>query len=377
LAYRGNGRDDKERRKPMKVLMVPEFDLYVADRFGTRKCARCGHVRAILTLLPQSVSVPRVRYNDEVLVAARDYSSRSGLTFCKPMVMETSAPATLRYRDHRWLYLAAEVGVVPEELVEDCAIDGYSRLARFRDDYEGVKDSYSLVARKALDLPRPTEEAACPECRIAAIERARKEGRWIALQGNLEVYRADDVELDSSDWRWPWAREFFKYRIEGVDAGVVAKGRVALLKGEGEITLTPTDHPSDTVTVGAGTYWLYHPWPSRRNTARPRLTVKDILTDSSKWTRFADAIDAEGNECDVNDDRAVAFCLSGALRRAYSGRELDAAIKRIEAVIGPLVAGILSIRGWNDDRRRTFEDVRRVIALADAAAPSAEKESGT
>jgi hypothetical protein len=357
--------DEKERIRPMKVLMVPEFDLYVADRFGTRKCARCHFVRAILTLLPQSVSVPRVRYNDEVLVAARDYSSRSGLTFCKPMVMETSAPATLRYRDHRRLYLAAEVGVVPEELVEDCAIDGYSMLARFRDDYEGVKDNYSLLARKVSALPDPTDEDACPECRIAAIEQARRDGKMIAKQGDLEVYRADDVKLDSSDWRWPWGRQFFSHHIEGPDAGVVAKGRVALLKGEKEITISLPERPDATVAIAAGSYWLYHPWLSKHSTVKPRIKVKDILTDASKWTRFTDAQDAEGNECDVNDDRAVAFCLSGALRRAYSGQELDAAIKRIEAVIGPLVAGILSIRGWNDDRRRTFEDVRQVIEKAD------------
>jgi hypothetical protein len=96
-----------------------------------------------------------------------------------------------------------------------------------------------------------------------------------------------------------------------------------------------------------------------------RIKVRDILADASKWTRFSDAIDAEGNECGVDDERAVKFCLAGALQRAYKGNELDDAIKRIEGVIGPLVGGILSIRGWNDDRRRGFYEVRMVIEQAD------------
>jgi hypothetical protein len=96
-----------------------------------------------------------------------------------------------------------------------------------------------------------------------------------------------------------------------------------------------------------------------------RIKVRDILSDVSKWTRFSDAIDSEGNECDVDDERAVKFCLAGALRRAYKGQELDDAIKHIEGVMGPLVAGVLSIRGWNDDRRRTFDEVRKVIERAD------------
>jgi hypothetical protein len=245
----------------MKVLMVPEFELRAASRVETRECARCGGERAILTLMPQSVRVPWDGSSDEVLVAARNYSSRSGLTFCEPIAMAASADATLRYRDHRRLYLAAWVGVVPAELFLDCS--GYTRLARFRDDYDGVKGEYCLLARKVLDLPAPTDEDTCPPCRIAAIDRARESGKRIAEQGHLEVYPYDDVALSGAGWNDPWGNRFFNHTIVAPTARAIVHGRIALLQSDEEITITSPDHPDETVRIAAGRYWLYHPWPRR------------------------------------------------------------------------------------------------------------------
>jgi hypothetical protein len=95
------------------------------------------------------------------------------------------------------------------------------------------------------------------------------------------------------------------------------------------------------------------------------VKVKDVLADASKWTQFADARDSEGKVCDVDSDRAVSFCLWGALERAYGGGELVAAIERIGEAIGTRTAGMVSIRAWNDDRRRTFDEVRKVLEMAD------------
>jgi hypothetical protein len=95
-----------------------------------------------------------------------------------------------------------------------------------------------------------------------------------------------------------------------------------------------------------------------------KIKVREILTDASKWTQFADARDAEGKVCDVYSDRAVSFCLWGALERAYSENELVAATERIGEAIGTRAAGMVSVRAWNDDKRRTFEEVREVVEKA-------------
>jgi hypothetical protein len=133
------------------------------------------------------------------------------------------------------------------------------------------------------------------------------------------------------------------------------------LESDDAITISFPGRTDETITIISGRHGLHHPYTAEET----KIKAKDILTDASKWTQFTDSRDADDRECEVDDDRAVAFSLSGALRRAYSGKELVAAIDRVGEVIGPLDAGIVSIRVWNDDKRRTFEEVRRVIEKAD------------
>jgi hypothetical protein len=94
------------------------------------------------------------------------------------------------------------------------------------------------------------------------------------------------------------------------------------------------------------------------------MKVKDILSNASKWTQGADARDADGRACDVDSPAAAAFCLRGAVLRAYG--EGDAALTALEKVKRAVGGrGPFGIEYWNDDPDRTFDHVRRILEIAD------------
>jgi len=91
------------------------------------------------------------------------------------------------------------------------------------------------------------------------------------------------------------------------------------------------------------------------------------------WTQGTLAETAEGENCDENDPKAVAWCVTGALRAAMDDLSLDhwegegkrlfgGACYRIAFAAGcaddddelPIFS---VIERWNDDGRRTTEDV--------------------
>jgi hypothetical protein len=102
------------------------------------------------------------------------------------------------------------------------------------------------------------------------------------------------------------------------------------------------------------------------------MKAKDLLSDSSRWTRGASARDGRGKQCGIYSPDAVRYCILGALLAAYDGWQLAAAVDAVREAIGD--NGQLSIEAWNDNYDRTFDEVRRVIELADAAAEAVGKE---
>jgi hypothetical protein len=91
------------------------------------------------------------------------------------------------------------------------------------------------------------------------------------------------------------------------------------------------------------------------------MKAKDLLINDRNWTQGTAARDEDGRPCDPNDERAVQFCLRGAIIRAYP--RLEARRRAYDAVrrlIGPTL-----IEYWNDSPIRTFGQVRRVLEEAD------------
>jgi hypothetical protein len=99
------------------------------------------------------------------------------------------------------------------------------------------------------------------------------------------------------------------------------------------------------------------------------MKAKDVLSDPSKWTQGAMARNRRGNPTGPEYKNAVAWCLVGALIRAYGlgkGRDEALAVRRaIRSIWGSFDADYGSIEGWNDHHDRTFDEVRKVLEMAD------------
>lgn len=91
------------------------------------------------------------------------------------------------------------------------------------------------------------------------------------------------------------------------------------------------------------------------------MTVAELLTDESKWTKGTFARTANGNLTLDSSDDACRWCLIGAVRRVYGFRTNDyyRAMTALNNVMQePWVAD------WNDSPERTFAEVRDVVLKA-------------
>ena len=106
------------------------------------------------------------------------------------------------------------------------------------------------------------------------------------------------------------------------------------------------------------------------------LEAADLL-ETVGWCQGSVAVDAEGEEVDVSDDRARAYCASGALRRALLDVEgvLDGEYLAISNPVWRRLMGFLprtadntipSLPAWNDDPERTAEEVISTMRRAAA-----------
>ena len=116
------------------------------------------------------------------------------------------------------------------------------------------------------------------------------------------------------------------------------------------------------------------------------MKVKDLLKTKREWTKKAYARTDDGFEVDVESDGfetedvdiespdATRFCLCGAIARCYPKRTNNpdkssaGEIRRIVFVklgIRTNMCAGASICWWNDDPKRTFTDVRKLIEELD------------
>lgn len=82
------------------------------------------------------------------------------------------------------------------------------------------------------------------------------------------------------------------------------------------------------------------------------MLVKDLLNDESKWIQGVFFRDAEDKEC--GKDKACKFCLSGAIKYVYGCDEYGCLTNH----------EYFAICSFNDDPTTTFEDIRKVLEIA-------------
>jgi hypothetical protein len=94
----------------------------------------------------------------------------------------------------------------------------------------------------------------------------------------------------------------------------------------------------------------------------------DILRDQSCWTQGAMARNRRGDPTGAEYVSAVAWCIMGALIRAYGmekGLDKEVAVRRaIRSICKSFDATYGSVESWNDDPCRTFDEVRQVLEKA-------------
>lgn len=85
------------------------------------------------------------------------------------------------------------------------------------------------------------------------------------------------------------------------------------------------------------------------------MTIKELLSDETRWTKGAGARDKDGHLCSTNDEAAVCWCLAGAINRCYSASYYDVTAKLLGGIGG------LSITTYNDATERTYEEVMVLV----------------
>ena len=83
--------------------------------------------------------------------------------------------------------------------------------------------------------------------------------------------------------------------------------------------------------------------------------ARDLLSDSARWTQGCVARDSKGKECSYGDDRAVCWCIIGALYKSRPQRQvhiLEDAYEALEHAINHE-----DLEAFNDDDERTHDGV--------------------
>ena len=90
------------------------------------------------------------------------------------------------------------------------------------------------------------------------------------------------------------------------------------------------------------------------------MKVSELLTDKSKWTKNAYAINDMGESVGAGGDDARAWCLLGALYKCYpDDKERGIARYKLASVIELRYGKLPTV--WQDEPSTTFEMVRELI----------------
>ena len=104
------------------------------------------------------------------------------------------------------------------------------------------------------------------------------------------------------------------------------------------------------------------------------MKAHELLDSPEVWCQESPAKDWQGNKLQAHDPRAVKWCALGAIQKAYPpsqwGEEIDRLLRALSVSEKGRSQMTVSdkeccLMEWNDDRRRSFIEVRKVLFLAD------------
>ncbi len=110
-------------------------------------------------------------------------------------------------------------------------------------------------------------------------------------------------------------------------------------------------------------YGLHHPL-QQLNKSR-QMKIKDLLNSPDKWIQHCYAKKKNGKLVHPAKPEAYCFCLRGALIQCYANmQEKNVAENKLLKVVAEntLHTGLIA---FNDSPETTFEDIRRILEIAD------------
>lgn len=98
------------------------------------------------------------------------------------------------------------------------------------------------------------------------------------------------------------------------------------------------------------------------------MKVKDLYVSEANWCRLHFAKNAIG-ACCYDDPTANCWCLLGAVQRCYYNRPDGVFHNKlffdIMDKIKKHLGGLDTITDWNDDKNRTFDEVKKLVVELD------------
>jgi hypothetical protein len=104
------------------------------------------------------------------------------------------------------------------------------------------------------------------------------------------------------------------------------------------------------------------------------MKAYELLNSPEAWCQESPAEDGQGNKLQPLDPRAEKWCALAAIQKVYSPLQWEEEMDFLLRALGVSEQGLAqmtksdkacSLMEWNDDRRRSFPEVRKLLFLAD------------
>jgi hypothetical protein len=104
------------------------------------------------------------------------------------------------------------------------------------------------------------------------------------------------------------------------------------------------------------------------------MKAHEILKSTEAWCQESPAEDRQGNKLEALDRRAEKWCALGAIQKEYPPSQWEEAMDRLLHALGVSEQGLAQmtksdkaccLMEWNDDRRTSFLEVRKILLCAD------------
>lgn len=92
------------------------------------------------------------------------------------------------------------------------------------------------------------------------------------------------------------------------------------------------------------------------------MKVCEVIRGQLDWTQGASARDGRYHHCSPTSDKAVYFCISGAIQKCYGYAIVDflTVLYKVTDHLG-IPGEQLALQNWNDEKGRTIDEILKLI----------------